>query len=172
MIDPFTIDLLWRYMTHADDQILVATETLDDDAYFREHNFSLGSVHKMLAHCIDAQRIWLTRLNELPNPPGLPADQVTRATIWPLWAKQHEGLLSFASRQTADSLSAIFRFRNRRGDPFEMTRGACMLHVSDHATYHRGQLNSMIKLAGGSPSDVSLYAWSLSEGFGQAGWSQ
>ena len=29
-----------------------------------------------------------------------------------------------------------------------------MTHLVDHSTYHRGQLNSMIKLAGGKPADV------------------
>jgi uncharacterized damage-inducible protein DinB len=38
-----------------------------------------------------------------------------------------------------------------------------MLHVADHATYHRGQLNSMIKLAGGTPSPVMLYPFAISQ---------
>ncbi|HEY8749752.1 MAG TPA: DinB family protein [Tepidisphaeraceae bacterium] len=172
MMDAFTVELLWRYMVHADDQMLAAAQSVGDEGYFREQNISLGSVHKLLVHCMDAQRIWLSRLNDLENPPILDANAVARESLKALWAEQHEQMLAFARDQTADSLKTVMRFRTRKGDPFEMTRGAVMLHVSDHATYHRGQLNSMIKLAGGRPSDVMLYSWSLAEGFGRVGWGE
>ena len=45
--------------------------------------------------------------------------------------------------------------------------GLCMLHVSDHATYHRGQINSMIKRAGGTPSGVMVDTYGVQEGIGR-----
>jgi uncharacterized damage-inducible protein DinB len=49
------------------------------------------------------------------------------------------------------------KFHTRAGQPQTIAMWAAMLHVSDHATYHRGQINSMIKLVGGTPSRVMLY---------------
>jgi uncharacterized damage-inducible protein DinB len=43
-----------------------------------------------------------------------------------------------------------------------------MLHVADHATYHRGQLNTMIKKAGGKPSPVMVYTYGMEIGIGRS----
>ncbi len=42
--------------------------------------------------------------------------------------------------------------RNTYGEQFSLPLGDTMIHVVDHATYHRGQINSMIRMAGGKPA--------------------
>ncbi|HXE56028.1 MAG TPA: DinB family protein [Tepidisphaeraceae bacterium] len=170
MIDPKTVELLWRYMVHADAQVLEAAQSVPDEGYFREQGISLGSIHKLLVHCMDAQHNWLNRLNGLENPPLLEASQISRGMLAGRWAALHQELLAFAAAQSPQSLERTFRFRTRKGDPMQITVGACMLHVCDHATYHRGQLNSMIKLGGGVPSPVMVYTWSIEQGMGKKGW--
>ena len=156
MTDPTTIQLLWRYMARADQQIAQAAATVPDDAYRRDQQISLGSIEKLLAHCLNAQRVWLARLTGSPMPalnaPPPPRDQVAAA-----WADVHATLLAFADAQTPATLTRLVAFRNFKGHDFELPVGLLMLHVADHATYHRGQLNSMIKLAGGTPSPVMFY---------------
>jgi uncharacterized damage-inducible protein DinB len=169
-IDPRTIELLWNYMTYADEQEIAAVATVPDEPYFRDQGISFGSIHKLLVHSCDAQRVWCERLEGNATPMFSDPSQITRNALPDLWRESHKRLLAFASQQTADSLKHIHRFRTRKGDPYEMSRGAVMLHVCDHASYHRGQLNSMIKIAGGTPSPVMLYTWALQQGFGRQGW--
>ncbi len=171
-IDPRTLQLLWQYMTHADEQEIAAAATVPDEPYFRDQGISFGSIHKLIVHCYDAQRVWLERLQGAATPAFSDAALVSRDALPRLWRESHQRLLAFAAEQTTDSLKQVHRFRTRKADPYEMSRGALMLHVCDHATYHRGQLNSMIKLAGGAPSAVMVYTWALSEGFGRQGWSE
>jgi len=158
MTDPKTIQYLWRYMAHADQQIAQAATTVSDDAYRRDQQISFGSIEKLLAHAIAAQSVWLRRLqgNDQPYadiaPP--PRDQLAQR-----WADVHTTLLAFADAQTPTTLAQSVSFHNRAGHAFERPRGLLMLHVADHATYHRGQLNSMIKLAGGTPTPVMLYTY-------------
>ena len=171
-IDPRTLELLWQYMVYADGQEIAAAATAQEDAYFREQGISFGSIHKLMVHCYDAQRVWLERLEGAPSPAFSDPAQVAREAVSHLWRESHQRLLAFAAEQTAESLKQVHRFRTRKGDPYEMSRGAVMLHVCDHASYHRGQLNSMIKLAGGTPSPVMFYTWALDQGFGRAGWGQ
>jgi uncharacterized damage-inducible protein DinB len=64
--------------------------------------------------------------------------------------------ISLGSLHNLQSLKTTIRYTTRAGIPFEFPGGVCMLHVSGQATYHRGQLNSIIKLAGGTPSRVML----------------
>jgi uncharacterized damage-inducible protein DinB len=172
VIDPRTVELLWQYMVAADAEVLAAADSVGDEGYFREQGISLGSIHKLIVHAMDAQRIWLERLKGTVNPPFSDPDQIPRAGVRDRWAELHPKLVSFASEQTTQSLQTVMRFKTRKGDPMEMARGAIMLHVSDHATYHRGQLNSMIKLAGGKPSPVMVYTWAVGQGYGRAGWGE
>src|SRR4051812_31717571 len=58
-IDPRTLELLWQYMVHADQQELTAAATVQDEPYFRDQGISFGSIHKLLVHAYDAQRVWL-----------------------------------------------------------------------------------------------------------------
>jgi uncharacterized damage-inducible protein DinB len=161
MTDPTTLHFLWRYMAHADQEIARAAATVPDDAYRRDQHISFGSIEKLLAHCMAAQSVWLQRLNgidipykDVPPPP--------RAALAQHWANIHDELLTFAAAQTPGSLREPLSFHNRAGHAHTAPRGALMLHVADHATYHRGQLNSMIKLAGGTPSPVMLYPFAIS----------
>ena len=167
MGDPKTIQLLWQYMVHADAQVLAATESLTDEGYAREQGISAGSVHKLIVHCMGAQRTWLERLKGAGTPPLILPESVRRTDVSAQWTALHAELLEFAAAQTPASLAANIRSVTRSGVAFELPVGLCMLHVSDHATYHRGQLNSMIKRAGGTPSGVMVYTYGVREGFGR-----
>ncbi|HUB26491.1 MAG TPA: DinB family protein [Tepidisphaeraceae bacterium] len=61
----------------------------------------------------------------------------------------------------------MIRITTRAGKKLELPIGPPMLHICDHATYHRGQLNSMIKLAGGTPSPVMVSMYCLAMGIGR-----
>jgi uncharacterized damage-inducible protein DinB len=160
MTDVAAIQFLWDYMIHADEQILAALRTVPDQGFRLEQNISLGSLEKLVDHVIAGQEAWLSRFQQLdlPYPPfvSAPLDQVTER-----WAQTHGRLRSFAAAQTTESLQKIIRARTRLGAAFELPIWAGMLHLADHSTYHRGQLNSMIKLAGGTPSGVMLTRFAM-----------
>lgn len=166
MTDLQTIRFLWRYMVHADAQIIAAAATVSGEGYSREQNISFGSIEKLLNHAMLAQRTWLQRLNGL-DVMYIDEPAPSRKELPGRWAAVHQELLAFADAQTPESLRTVIRSRNRGGKLFELARWAVMLHVADHATYHRGQLNSMIKLAGGTPSPVMVYPYSVAQGFGK-----
>jgi uncharacterized damage-inducible protein DinB len=159
--DPQTLLTLWRYMVHADAQVLQAADTVADDGYRRDQHISFGSIHNLLVHCVWAQEAWLARVNGTSFAPPPDPAAVPRHAIAGRWATVHQELLAFANTQTAASLAEVIHSRRVNGDPLVMPRGAAMLHVADHATYHRGQLNSMVKLAGGKPSSVMLMTWAM-----------
>lgn len=165
MNDLETIRFLWKYMVYADAQIMQAADTLTDEGYRREQSISFGSVEKLLHHAVMSQTTWLRRLNGF-DVAYIDVPTLSRDVLPGRWAQVHQELLAFAEAQTPALLETVIRSRNRAGKQFELPTWSVMLHVADHATYHRGQLNSMIKLAGGKPSPVLLYTYSIREGFG------
>ena len=62
--------------------MMSAATTLPDDAYYREQNISVGSVHKLLAHCMAAHIVWLRRLNGI-DPGDFAAERAARLTSEP-----------------------------------------------------------------------------------------
>jgi len=164
MHDPKTIQYLWAYMIHADGRLIEAAASVPEEGYFHDQGISLGSVHNLLVHCASAQEVWLRRLNGLESGPFWDPKEIRRDELAGKWTVVHQSLLAFAAAQTPHSMATTIRSKDRAGRPFELPLGVCMLHVSDHATYHRVQLNSMINLAGGTPSRVMLISYARQGG--------
>ena len=59
-------------------------------------------------------------------------------------------MFTFLDHQTDESLLVPVVARNTYGEQFSLPLGDTMIHVVDHATYHRGQINSMIMMARGN----------------------
>ena len=85
-----------------------------------------------------------------PPPDEFPTLDAVRAR----WRQVHDALFRFLELQTEESVEWVIHY-TRPGREYEGVLWQLMTHVADHATYHRGQQNSMIKLAGGKPSDAS-----------------
>ena len=75
------------------------------------------------------------------------------------WPRLHAELIDFVSAQTPDSLVRQIAYTDLRGQPASMPLDQQILHVVDHATYHRGQLNSMIRRAGGTPANTMYWSF-------------
>lgn len=150
--DKPTLRGLFGYMRWADELMMSTAGTVGDEAYYADRGFSLGSIHKLLVHGLAAQRIWLTRWRGgMPPRIETDADHPTRALLEARWPAMHDELSAFLEAQTDATLAAEVQGINAFGEPFSLPLGGLMNHVVDHATYHRGQINSMIKLAGGTP---------------------
>jgi len=150
--DKPTLRGLFDSMRWADELMMTAAGTVGDDAYYAERGFSLGSIHKLLVHGLTAQKLWLSRWRGVqPARIEDATDHPTRELLSARWSAMHEELAAFLDAQTAETLAAEVEGTNSFGEKFSLPLSCLMYHVVDHAMYHRGQINSMIKLAGGTP---------------------
>jgi uncharacterized damage-inducible protein DinB len=144
---------LFQYMRWADDLMVQAVSTVPDDAYHFPRAISHGSIHSLLVHAMAAQDVWLRRWQGDGDARiETVAEYPTRATLLVRWPVVHRALFDFLDHQSDASLSRPVTAKNTYGERFTLPLGATMLHVVDHATYHRGQLNSMLKQAGAQPT--------------------
>jgi uncharacterized damage-inducible protein DinB len=104
-----------------------------------------------LGHIIGAERLWISRIRQ--EPPGMP--------VWPdfdlercaaeltdlqgEWMRCLEGL-------DDESLYDGVAYRNSKGEFWTSTVADILSHVVLHASYHRGQIASAIREAGGTPA--------------------
>jgi uncharacterized damage-inducible protein DinB len=150
---------MYAYMIWADNRIIEAAATVPDEGFRRDQNISAGSIHKLLLHAVGAQWLWLGRwqgdsTRKFPTPDELR----TVAAIKARWGEVHQALLAFLNLQTDESVEQRVEYI-RNGQPHNNKLLHAMCHAADHGTYHRGQLNSMIKLAGGKPVDVGYVTY-------------
>ena len=163
-LSPQQLAHLFAYATWADRIMLSAARTVPENEYYRDRGFSAGSIHKLLVHQMSSQRVWLSRWQG--NPPTRMQDETdhpTRELLVDRWPALHRELLNFVAAQTPQSLATVLHTRRTNGEPFSLPLGDMLLHVADHCTYHRGQLNSMIKLAGGVTAYPSYQRYALEQ---------
>jgi uncharacterized damage-inducible protein DinB len=153
---------MFEYVRWGDHESLMAARTVADPDYYKDQGISHGSVHKLLVHMMAAQWIWLCRFrNSSPNRLETAEDYPTRIALEQRWPLVHAAMLDFVAHQSPSALARNVTYKNTRGEQFTLPLASLMLHVIDHAAYHRGQLASMIKRGNGKPITISYQLYSM-----------
>ncbi|HEY7090002.1 MAG TPA: DinB family protein [Tepidisphaeraceae bacterium] len=150
----------FEYVVWADKRQLELVRQLPEAEYMRDRGFSFGSIHKILTHELSAQSVWLDRFQGaepvwLEHKPGLE----TLAAVDDVWPRIHERGLKYMAALTPQKLAANLNYSNMRGEKFSLPLWELVFHMCQHSYYHRSQLNSMIKLAGGKPRSTDYATW-------------
>ena len=154
----------FEYVAWADALCVDAAASVPADKFDEHFGFSFGSVHATIVHMLAAQDIWINRLTNGTDKPFLSADDVpTIIDLRHRWMVLHSQWRLFLGQQTEASLEGQITFA-RRGQQISIPIRAVVAHTLDHATHHRGQLNSLVKLAGGKPAECGEMLWSLEHG--------
>lgn len=110
---------------------------------------------KRMAHILAAEHVWFQRLR---NEPIL-------VPVWPEWTiddiaieidQMRESWESYLLGIMEQDLTALIKYTNSRGAAFESRRDDILQHVIAHGAYHRGQIASDLRAAGGNPPVTDL----------------
>ena len=148
--DPTFLRHLFDYIIWSDNAGLQAACGLADSDYYKNRDFSFGSIHNLLVHQMVAQKTWLSRWNGVPVLGRLEnqTEHPTRELLRERWPQIHAGLLAFLAKRDEQSLNTVMTVQRTDGQCITLPLGAMMMHTIDHSAYHRGQLASMLKQAG------------------------
>ncbi len=145
MLDPSSAERLLQYRQWADERTFEAVAALPPGEAAKQRPTPLGSIIGTLNHVYLMDLVWQAHLEGREHGfasrslvlhedlPGLRQAQRAIARWYRAWC----------AHQTACSLREIVRFRYIDGGSGEMTRGEVLLHLVNHATYHRGWLAEM-----------------------------
>ncbi|MGH7497612.1 MAG: DinB family protein [Gemmatimonadales bacterium] len=106
---------------------------------------------RWLAHIAGAEHLWLARLRqEAPTIsvwPDIDLDgcEVRFDDLDRLWPE-------FLAELEDEDLNDGLAYRNTRGEFWTSTVGDILTHVAMHSAYHRGQIASSVREAGGTPA--------------------
>lgn len=157
---------LYEYNRWAHEQMLDSILELSHEQYERQIPGSFPSIRATLEHVLSAEVVWLSRwaghsLGEAPDYSGV-KDAAGLASLWRLfWHRQFKFLNSLSDEELAQPIA----IRTRGGIETVQPLRETLLHVVNHASYHRGQIASLVRQVGGTPpsTDYFLYCCGKSE---------
>jgi uncharacterized damage-inducible protein DinB len=151
---------LYEFNRWANLRMLSAVSALSEAQFTRELNSSFSSVRDTLVHMVGADWTWLSRWLGT-SPAELPAgwSLETLADITQRWAEIEEERSAFLNGLTPDDLNRVITYRTLKGEPFANPFWQLLRHVVNHATYHRGQVTTLLRQLGmpALPTDLVLY---------------
>jgi uncharacterized damage-inducible protein DinB len=120
-------------------------------------HWSFPTLKGTFAHIYGADRIWLARWKgSSPDRLWGDADFASLAALRAGWDALESEQRAFVEGLAEADLGRPLVYRNTEGKEFQVTLGALLLHVVNHATHHRSEAATMITQISGSPPDTGI----------------
>lgn len=152
-----------RYNVWANKQFVTALQKIDNEQLDAIVTSSFSSVRKTVYHMWSAEDIWLQRLLLTEQPVW--AESVFKgdfAEALAKWQQASADLVAFIEKQYDDTaFEHVLQYYNLKKQSVKLPVYVALMQVLNHATYHRGQLVTMMRQLGVKKipqTDFFLYA--------------
>ncbi len=140
-----------HYNIWANQRILNEIVAAGDEKVDKEIPSSYPSVRKTLYHIYDAESIWLSRLkNENATWPASKNFSGTLQDFSKVMIAKSNEFAAYVESLDEKMLSENFTYKNIAGKEFSNARIDSIHHCMNHSSQHRGQLITMLRIAGHS----------------------
>jgi Uncharacterized protein conserved in bacteria len=162
-IDAAFVTAHLRYSHWASGQMLQAARELGREELHRHLYSSYPSVHATLLHIFRADRIWITRLAAEPvsafAQPG--EDSLSLDDLERQWQAVNDRFIAWSSGVSDERIDGMLEWVNLRGEKHATPVWQIVMHVVNHASYHRGQIATMLRQLGHVPPNTDLHYFPL-----------
>ena len=149
---PEALSSLLDYHYWARDRLLEAVERLTPGQFRQDLGNSFDSIRGTLVHLVSAEQAWCLRWRgESPAGHLAPTDFETVGDVRARWLKEEAHVREFVEQLGADGINLVFRYSQFDGKPRNSVFWHMLQHVVNHATYHRGQVTTMLRQLGAQP---------------------
>jgi len=137
------------YHNWANQRLTTALKRLTDDQLDQEVVSSFPSIRQTVYHMWDAESVWKQRI-ELVEKTQKPAPQFqgTFESACEEWITVSRQLLEMVQQINPVKLSHTVAYYNSQKQYGKLTVIEILMHVFNHATYHRGQLVTLLRQVG------------------------
>lgn len=152
-----TIRGLIAYTIWADRTVLADLGSARPEDLTRETGTSFHTLLGTMAHILGSEQLWLSRflgipLERIPNVDDYPTIESLTSAFEDFWPQ----LEFFLASLSADQLERDFTWTNLAGETHTAPFRTVLLHFANHATYHRGQIVSLLRQLGYIPPHTDL----------------
>ena len=147
-----TLIALLEFHYRARDGTLDAVARITPDAFRRDLGSSFGSIRDTLAHVVSAEWVWCSRWEGHFPTEHLPAAGFeTVDDIRFRWLEEESRVRRFVEALGPEDIHRVMDYRFFGGEPMRAVFWHMLQHVVNHATYHRGQVTTMLRQLGAAP---------------------
>ena len=141
------------YHYWARDRLLDALEPLAPEQLNRDLGSSFKSIRDTIVHTYAAEWAWHSRWQGHSPTALLPADQFPDvAAVRRAWSQHEAEMRAFLDAVGEDGVSRVFEYTLLSGQAGASPLWQMLQHVVNHASYHRGQVTTMLRQLGATPA--------------------
>jgi uncharacterized damage-inducible protein DinB len=145
------LQTLLDYHYWARDRMLDAAEKLTPDQFGRDLGSSFRSVRETVAHIYAAEWAWCSRWNGV-SPTAFPSDSPPDVpAIRAKWGVLESNVRAVLGRMGEQGVDRVIEYRMLNGETRRSIFWHMLQHVVNHASYHRGQVTTMLRQLGAAP---------------------
>ena len=146
------VQTLLDYHYWARDIILDAVTDVPREQFTRPVESSFTSLRDTVAHIYAADLIWYTRWTGQSPPSLIAYDQFPDATsIRTAWKDLEGKCRAFVDGLGEAGVNKLFDYKLLSGAPDTAPLWQMLVHVVNHASYHRGQVTTLMRQLGAHP---------------------
>lgn len=143
---------LLDYHYWARDRLLDALEALTPDQFRQDLGSNFGSVRSTLLHVVSAEWVWCSRwLGESPSCHLDAADLKTVRDIRARWVEEEARIRGVVDQLGPQGVLGVIQYAHFDGEPQSSVFWHMLQHVVNHASFHRGQVTTMLRQLGARP---------------------
>jgi uncharacterized damage-inducible protein DinB len=155
-------DILLSYAAYniwANGKMIDVLKKLPESQLDQETGSSFGSLRKTAYHMWDVESLWYQRLH-LTEQAVKPTDSFDGSfqDACRLWQEQSQLFLEWVKKATPLKLEHVVAYYDTRKQYGKSTVIEILMQVFNHATYHRGQLVTLLRQAGINKIPVTDYS--------------
>jgi len=155
---------LYSYNEWANRKLLNAVNHLENEELIRDLSSSFRSIRDTIVHIIGAEELWLSRwTGEQGRTLLKPDDFPTYTSLADRWNDFGDQLDSFLGSLTEEDLMEEISYKNIKGISYSLELWKQILHVTNHSSYHRGQVVTMLRQLKKQPPSIDLIYYYLGE---------
>jgi uncharacterized damage-inducible protein DinB len=147
------LNTLLDYHYWARDRMLDAVELLTSEQYNKDLGSSFRSIRETVVHIYAAEWAWYSRWTGSSPSALLTADAFPDvASIRRVWTENERNVRTFVASAGESGIARVISYKLLSGAAGASPFWQMLQHVVNHASYHRGQVTTMLRQLGAPPA--------------------
>ena len=159
---------LLDYHYWARDRLLAALDVLTPEQFNRDLGSSFKSIRETVVHTYAAEWAWYSRWQGQSPTALMTSDAFPDvAALRSVWTEHEQKMRAFLEELGEGGLTRVFEYKLLSGQPGATPFWQMLQHVVNHASYHRGQVTTMLRQLGAEPAkSMDMIAFYRAKGLG------
>ena len=148
------------YIYWARDRVLTIMDTIDAADFTKDLQSSHKSIHETFVHMFGSEKLWMTRWKgESPTGREKPEDYPTVQAVRQRWGEIESDVRAHLNSMKPEDAAKMVEYKTLEGAPVAYPWWQTAFQVTNHSSYHRGQVITMLRQLGAKATgtDIIMY---------------